>query len=197
MNPDISIKVDFKYFIKLTKANIMSWDSLSKLLNETTSTLNLSKELNKILLEELKRSETDLLRHLAKEKEVERIAPNDNIESKSIGIQTEDQNKETLEDVRMEEFQVDKPTEVKDEIVPLDNDEKSFEIKHINEDEKNKEDRLRRFDSEDEFCADATKGSNEGDTDQSHHINEHRVLGTHLTYPQKSPPSGQAFFDAK
>ena len=25
----------------------------------------------------------------------------------------------------------------------------------------------------------------------------HRVLGPHLTYPKKSPPSGQAFFDAK
>ena len=38
----------------------------------------------------------------------------------------------------MEEFQVDKPTEVKDEILPFDNDKKSFEIKHKNEDEKNK-----------------------------------------------------------
>ena len=25
----------------------------------------------------------------------------------------------------------------------------------------------------------------------------HRVLGPHLTYPQKSPPMGHAFFDAK
>ena len=90
--PDNHIKVDFRHFIKLTKANIMSWESLSHLLNETTSTINLSKELNQILLEELKRSEADLLKHLANEKEVERIAPNDNAESKSIGIQTEDQH---------------------------------------------------------------------------------------------------------
>ena len=54
----------------------MSWDSLLNLLNETTSTLHLSKELNQILLQELKRSEADLLKHLANEKEVERIAPN-------------------------------------------------------------------------------------------------------------------------
>ena len=92
MNSDSSIKVDFKHFLKLAKANIMSWDSLSNLLNETTSTLHLSKELNQILLEELKRSEADLLKHLAKEKEVERTASNSIVESKSIGIQTEYQH---------------------------------------------------------------------------------------------------------
>ena len=30
-----------------------------------------------------------------------------------------------------------------------------------------------------------------------HEWNQHRVLGPHLTYPQKSPPLGHAFFDAK
>ena len=132
MNSGNSIKVDFKHFIKLTKANIMSWDSLSNLLNETTSTLQLSKELNQILLEELKRSETDLLKHSAKAKEVERIASNDNVKSKSIGIQTEDQNKETFKVVRMEDFHVDKPTKVKGQIISLDNVERSFEIKPEN-----------------------------------------------------------------
>ena len=134
MNSDNSIKVDFKHFIKLTKANIMSWDSLSNLLNETTSTFHLSKELNQILLEELKRSETDLLKHLGKEKEVERITSNWIVESKSIGIQTEYQNnkeKETLEDVRMEDNQVDKPTE----ILSFENVERSFGIKPENKDE--------------------------------------------------------------
>ena len=153
----------------------MSWDSLSNLLNETTSTLHLSKELNQILLQELKRSEADLLKHLAKEKEVERTASNSIVESKSIGIQTEDQNKETFKVVRMEDFQVDKPTEVKAEIVPFDNVEKSFEIKPEIEDENNKEDSLWRFDIGNEFCSDATKGSNVDDTVQAHHIKEKHV----------------------
>ena len=170
---DNHIKVDFRHFIKLTKANIMSWDSLSNLLNETTSNFNLSKELNEILLEELKRSEADLVKHLAKEIEVERTASNGIVESKSIGIQTEDQNKETLEDEGMEEFQVDTPMEVKDE--------KSFEIKHKNKDETNKEDSLWRFDSGN----DTTKGSNEGDTDQSHHINEKNLPENRVELPKE------------
>ena len=124
MNSGNSIKVDFKHFIKLAKANIISWDSLSNLLNETTSTLNLSKELNKILLEELKRSETDLLRHLAKEKEVEKIGSNATVKSKSFAIQTEDQDneKDTVLVRTIDDFPNGKPTKIRNalhEIPPL------------------------------------------------------------------------------
>ena len=161
----------------------MSWDSLSTLLKETTSTLNLSKELNQILLEELKRSETNLLKHLGNKKDVERIVSNDNVERKSIAIQTEDQTKEkeTLEDGRMENFQIDKPSKDKDEIVSFQNVEMSFEIKPENEDENDisltnkvfkEEDSLWTFNSENEFWSGATKDSNAGDTDQSQHNNE-------------------------
>ena len=54
--------------------DMMSWDSLSNLLNETTSTLNLSKEINSILLEDLKKCQTNLLKHLVMERENERIS---------------------------------------------------------------------------------------------------------------------------
>ena len=186
MNSDSSIKVDFKHFLKLAKANIMSWDSLSNLLNETTSTLHLSKELNQILLQELKRSEADLLKHLAKEKEVERTASNSIVESKSIGIQTEDQNKEKtpLEDERMEDFHVDKPTKVKDQIISLDNVERSFEIKPENASENDilltykvikEEDSPWTSKYANEFCFDDTKDSNVGDTDQSQHNTEKHI----------------------
>ena len=102
--------------------DMMSWDSLSNLLNETTSTLNLSKELNKILLEELKRSETDLLRHLAKKKEVERIGSNATVKSKSFAIQTEDQDNEKDTVRTIDDFPNGKPTKIRNalhEIPPL------------------------------------------------------------------------------
>ena len=50
------IEVDFKHFIKLAKTSVISWDSLTNLLNEMVSNFVLSKELNKVLLEELKLS---------------------------------------------------------------------------------------------------------------------------------------------
>ena len=55
--PNENVQVDFLHFIKLAKANIMTWDSLSKLLNETAQSIVLAKRLNQILLEELKLSE--------------------------------------------------------------------------------------------------------------------------------------------
>ena len=136
--PGDGIKVDFKHFIKLTKGNIMSWDSLSNLLNETTSTLNLSKELNNILLEELKSCETNLSKSLAKEKENERIVSNANVESKSIGIQTEDlsEEKEIIEVLRNGHKPIDKLMEKKNsqvEIPSVDNEERSFVIKQEDE----------------------------------------------------------------
>ena len=55
------IQVDFNHFVKLAKSRVISWESLSTLLDEMTSTLALSKNLNKVLIEELKLSETKLL----------------------------------------------------------------------------------------------------------------------------------------
>ena len=63
------IEVDFKHFIKLAKTSVISWDSLTNLLNEMVSNFVLSKELNKVLLEELKLSETKLLETLSNEKD--------------------------------------------------------------------------------------------------------------------------------
>ena len=85
--PKENVRVNFLHFIKLTKANIMSWDSLSKLLNETAQTLVLSKRLNQILLEELQLSE-------AKQAEVnngDKSCLCKIVENNSIGIQTEAQ----------------------------------------------------------------------------------------------------------
>ena len=48
------IQIDFRHFVKLAKSNVISWDSLSTLLHEMASNFALSKELNKVLLEELK-----------------------------------------------------------------------------------------------------------------------------------------------
>ena len=169
MNSGNSIKVDFKHFIKLAKANIISWDSLSNLLNETTSTLNLSKELNKILLEELKRSEMNLLKNLAKDKEVQSIESNGIVESKSIGIQTADKEKEAVTVESIDNFPNGKPTEVKyilQENPPLNNKAKLFDIKHENEADNEvqladrivaKESSSKALNSENEFSFDARK----------------------------------------
>ena len=48
--------VDFRYFIYLAFDNKLSWDSLESLLEELSPTLAMSKQLNKILLKELKES---------------------------------------------------------------------------------------------------------------------------------------------
>ena len=63
------IQVDFRHFVKLSKSNVISWDSLSTLLHEMASNFALSKELNKVLLEELKASETKIREILANEKD--------------------------------------------------------------------------------------------------------------------------------
>ena len=47
-------EIDFKYFISLAFSKKMSWDALGYLLEDLTKTLIQSKELNKILLNELK-----------------------------------------------------------------------------------------------------------------------------------------------
>ena len=62
------IQVDFRHFVKLSKSNVISWDSLSTLLHEMASNFALSKELNKVLLEELKASETKIHELLSNEK---------------------------------------------------------------------------------------------------------------------------------
>ena len=62
------IQVDFRHFVKLAKSNVISWDSLSTLLHEMASNFALSKELNKVLLEELKASETKIHELLSNEK---------------------------------------------------------------------------------------------------------------------------------
>ena len=47
-------KVDFKYFIKLALSRNISWHIVTLLFDESTSTLEKSKELNNALVEELK-----------------------------------------------------------------------------------------------------------------------------------------------
>ena len=63
------IQVDFNHFVKLAKSRVISWESLSTLLDEMASTLALSKNLNKVLIEELKLSETKLHEILSNEKD--------------------------------------------------------------------------------------------------------------------------------
>ena len=50
--------VDFKYFISLALQKKLSWDCVANILNELTLSLSLSKQLNIILLKELKESES-------------------------------------------------------------------------------------------------------------------------------------------
>ena len=47
-------EIDFKYFIHLAFSKEMSWEALANLLNDLTQTLTKSKQLNTILLEELR-----------------------------------------------------------------------------------------------------------------------------------------------
>ena len=63
------IQVDFRHFVKLAKSNVISWDSLSTLLHEMASNFTLSRELNKVLLEVLKASDTKIRKILANEKD--------------------------------------------------------------------------------------------------------------------------------
>ena len=102
--PNENIQVDFIHFIKLVKANIISWESLSKLLDETTSTLILSKRLNKILLEELKSSETKL----AELSKVDKSCSCKVLENQSIGIQTEShiEERDVIQNVKNENHEI-------------------------------------------------------------------------------------------
>ena len=50
-------------------SNVISWDSLSTLMHEMASNFALSRELNKVLLEELKASEIKIRQILANEKD--------------------------------------------------------------------------------------------------------------------------------
>ena len=72
------IEIDFRHFIKLAKGFVVSWASLSTLLNEMASNFVLSKELNNVLLEELKLSETKLHEILSKNKDADIEAKNPN-----------------------------------------------------------------------------------------------------------------------
>ena len=47
-------EIDFRYFIHLAFDKEMSWEALAILLNDLAQTLTKSKELNKILLDELR-----------------------------------------------------------------------------------------------------------------------------------------------
>ena len=69
MVDDDKIKVDFKHFVKLAKTSVISWDSLATLLDEMVTNFVLSRELNKVLLEELKLSETKLFKILSNEED--------------------------------------------------------------------------------------------------------------------------------
>ena len=51
-------EVDFKYFISLAVKKKLSWDSVLNILDEMSPTLFLSKQLNCILLQELKESQS-------------------------------------------------------------------------------------------------------------------------------------------
>ena len=53
-------EIDFQYYIHLTFAEDISWETLGILFENLTQTLEQSKELNKILLEELRASESKL-----------------------------------------------------------------------------------------------------------------------------------------
>ena len=94
------IQVNFRHFVKLSKSNVISWDSLSTLLHEMASNFALSKELNKVLLEELKASETKILELLSNEKdriiEEDRNEPAEALEesNQNITLNTEDESSE-------------------------------------------------------------------------------------------------------
>ena len=51
-------KVNFRYFINLALENELSWECVAIIFDELTSNLALSKQLNKILIQELKESES-------------------------------------------------------------------------------------------------------------------------------------------
>ena len=51
-------RVDFRYFISLALHNELSWECVTNILDESTSNLALSKQLNRILIQELKESES-------------------------------------------------------------------------------------------------------------------------------------------
>ena len=60
-------EIDFKYFIFLALKKEISWDNLAIILDGLATTLQRSKELNKILLEELKQSEESLFTQILRD----------------------------------------------------------------------------------------------------------------------------------
>ena len=85
------IQVDFNHFVKLAKSRVISWESLSTLLDEMASTLALSKNLNKVLIEELKLSETKLHEILSNEKENQNVVDlqNESEQNKTSNLEIE------------------------------------------------------------------------------------------------------------
>ena len=65
-NRELEPEVDFKYFIKLALFKKLPWETLNNLLEGLTHTLAKSKELNQILLHELKTSEFKYQDHLSR-----------------------------------------------------------------------------------------------------------------------------------
>ena len=65
-NSELEPEVDFKYFVKLALFKKLPWETLNNLLEGLTQTLAKSKELNQVLIHELKTSESKYQDHLSK-----------------------------------------------------------------------------------------------------------------------------------
>ena len=87
-------KVDFIYFIKLALNKNISWNVLALHFDESTSTLEKSKELNNVLIEEMKKLQTKIEELLSQGK-----SNNEEISSYQIQDRIEDEKCESMSEV--------------------------------------------------------------------------------------------------
>ena len=87
-------KVDFSYFIKLALSKNISWNVLAIHFDESTTTLEKSKELNNVLIEEMKKLQTKIEELL-----IQRKSNNDVISNYQIQERIEDEECESMSEV--------------------------------------------------------------------------------------------------
>ena len=86
---DYKPEIDFRYFIHLAFGKEMSWEALANLLNDLTQTLTKSKELNRILLDELRvlyfKSQENVIKDTSEEYETD-LLDDDDQNVKDFGV---------------------------------------------------------------------------------------------------------------
>jgi len=130
-NRELEPEVDFKYFVKLALFKKLPWETLNNLLEGLTHTLAKSKELNQVLLDELKASELKYQDHLSKcihQSEVLKAGQNDQNQEFTRNDHTPDDEK----DANCEKLEEDSDMEFIDQDDISEHTDNTLDVKAYN-----------------------------------------------------------------